>query len=54
MFYISSYYLMQQIVFADIALVTGQTAGRIIYLASELLGAFLIQLGSIMFHALKS
>ena len=54
MFYISSYYLMQQIVFADIALVTGQTAGRLIYLASELLGAFLIHLGSIMFHPLKS
>ena len=54
MFYVSPYYHMQQIVFADIALVTGQTAGRLIYLASELLGAFLIHLGSIMFHPLKS
>lgn len=54
MFYVSPYYLMQQIAFADIALVTGQTAGRLIYLASELLGAFLIHLGSIMFHPLKS
>lgn len=46
MFYISPYYLMEQIVFRDIALITGQTTGRLIYIASEIFGAFLIHLGS--------
>lgn len=46
MFYISPYYLMGQIVFRDIALITGQTAGRLIYITSEICGAFLIHLGS--------
>ena len=46
MFYISPYYPMEQIVFRDIALITGQTAGRLIYIGSELAGAFLIHLCS--------
>ena len=50
MFYISPYYLMEQIVFRKIALFTGQTAGRLIYLASEILGAFLIHLSSTLIN----
>ncbi|MGN0332960.1 MAG: hypothetical protein ACI4D9_08065, partial [Lachnospiraceae bacterium] len=46
MFYISPYYLMGQIIFRDIALITGQTAGRLIYIVSEIIGSLLIHLGS--------
>lgn len=42
MFYISPYYPMEQIVFRNIALVTGQAAGRFLYIGAEMLGAFLI------------
>lgn len=44
MFYISPYYPMGQVAFRTVARFTGQTAGRLIYLGSELLGAFLIHL----------
>ena len=44
MFYISPYYPMEQVVFRTIARLTGQMAGRLIYLGGELLGAFLIHL----------
>lgn len=44
MFYISPYYSMRQVVFRDIARLTGQTAGHLIYIGAEILGAFLIHL----------
>lgn len=46
MFYISPYYPMEQVIFRDIARITGAAAGCLIYIFSEMLGAFLIHLCS--------
>lgn len=42
MFYISPYYAMEQKVFAQIAAVTGNAVGILIYIASNLTGAYVI------------
>lgn len=42
MFYISPYYAMEQKVFKNIALFTGNTAGIFIYIAANIAGAYLI------------
>lgn len=44
MFYISPYYAMEQKVFKNIALFTGNTAGIFIYIATNIIGAYLIYL----------
>lgn len=44
MFYISPYYRMEQKVFKNIALFTGNTAGILIYIAANIAGAYLIHL----------
>ena len=46
MFYISPYFSMGQVVFRDITRFTGQTAGHLIYIGAEILGACLIHLCS--------
>jgi hypothetical protein len=44
MFYISPYYKMGQKVFKDIASLTGNTAGILIYIGTNIVGAYLIYL----------
>lgn len=44
MFYISPYYTMEQKVFKNIAIVTGNNAGIIIYILMNIIGAFLFYL----------
>lgn len=42
MFYINTDYLMQQVVFRDLVPLTGNTAAILIYIASTVIGAFII------------